>query len=359
MDRVAGPSISVGVLAYDEAPRIGPMLESLVRQTIFDEGCPYRVEVVVVPNGCSDDTAEVAARTLATAVSARSSDLRWRVVSLEEAGKAFAWNRFVHELSDPASDYLVLADGDIVLGAEDSLECMVQALEERPGAAVAVDRPVKDVALAAHASLKGRLSSAVSRLSGDSDDRPWICGQLYCGRAQVLRSFELPRGLTAEDGFLYTMVTTDGLRSPPDPQRVVRAVGAWHVFDAYTDPRQLFRHEQWLVRSHVVNDVLFEHLRSVGPAGHDPGAWLAEANRSDPGWMADVLTAALPTRARRLPPSYLFTRRFEALGRRPLRTAVVLAPVAAAATMIDLAVSVTANRQLRRSSRPGYGGRHS
>lgn len=351
--------VSIGVLAFDEAPRIGPMLGSLVRQSIVAEDPRYRVEIVVVPNGCSDDTAGVAERTLAAASLASDHDVRWRVVPLEEAGKALAWNRFVHELSDPAAQFLVLADGDIVLGAEDSLSSMVQALEKDSGAAVAVDQPVKEVAIAGRTSVRGRLSAAVSRLSGDTVDRPWICGQLYCARAEALRSFEMPLGLTVEDGFLYAMVTTDGLRHPSDPARVVRAPGAWHVFDAYTDPRQLFRHEQWLVRSHVVNDVLLEHLQGVREAGLDPGAWLAEANRSAPGWLAEVLADALPSRARLLPPSYLFTRRFEALVRRPRRSAVVLAPVAVAATAVDLAVSVTANRQLRRSSRPGYGGRHS
>ena len=61
--------ISIGILAYNESESIGLTLQSLFEQSLFtDANCQTAIEIVVVPNGCSDNTAEVARNLLAALI---------------------------------------------------------------------------------------------------------------------------------------------------------------------------------------------------------------------------------------------------------------------------------------------------
>jgi glycosyltransferase involved in cell wall biosynthesis len=51
------PKVSLGILAHNEQARIPATLRSLESQSLF--GSNHDVEVVVVPNGCKDQTAAV------------------------------------------------------------------------------------------------------------------------------------------------------------------------------------------------------------------------------------------------------------------------------------------------------------
>src|SRR5690348_11417360 len=95
--------LSLGVLACNEKDSIRRTLESLFRQNIFEklwhrhEQC----EVVVVANGCSDQTAAIAQDALDHLVRTHewAEAISVRVVEIPEPGKCNAWNRFVHEFS--------------------------------------------------------------------------------------------------------------------------------------------------------------------------------------------------------------------------------------------------------------------
>ena len=56
--------VSIGMLAYNEAAGIGKTISSLLAQSVFREASAAAQvsawEIVVVPNGCTDDTAQVA-----------------------------------------------------------------------------------------------------------------------------------------------------------------------------------------------------------------------------------------------------------------------------------------------------------
>jgi glycosyltransferase involved in cell wall biosynthesis len=115
--------ISVVVPAHNEAPVIGRLLRGLLAGAR-----PGEVEVVVVPNGCTDDTAHVAG----------SFGGRVTVVPLERAGKYAA----LRAGDDRAAGAEVLyVDADVQLGADD-LRRLAAALREPGVLAVAPERVV-------------------------------------------------------------------------------------------------------------------------------------------------------------------------------------------------------------------------
>ena len=209
--------ISLGILAWNEAEVIGVSLESL-----FAQGLVRRLaadgptlEIVVVPNGCSDGTervAEEALRRLAAGFDPRA--LFWSVRVLEQPGKANAWNRYVHDFADPSADYVFLMDADIRFHAPDTLWNMVLALERDPLARVATDLPLKHVMFKERKTWGDRISLAIAGMTRAAPAQ--ITGQLFCARGSVIRRIHMPRGLLTEDGFIKHMVCTDMFREPSD-----------------------------------------------------------------------------------------------------------------------------------------------
>src|SRR5580692_3592205 len=84
--------VSIGILAHNEEPRIAKTLETLFSQDVFEKYC---IELVIVPNGCTDETAAVARRSVQEHQSVWSIHGSARVEELAGAGKTNAWNKFV------------------------------------------------------------------------------------------------------------------------------------------------------------------------------------------------------------------------------------------------------------------------
>lgn len=347
--------VSLGILAHNEAPRIAATLASLVEQTIvvgaIDE-CTA-LEIICVANGCSDDTASVSRLFFEDwgADHRARKKLTWRVVEVAESGKSNAWNLFVHALSDPKADYLFLMDADIRFLETDTLERMIGALEDRPSACVAVDMPIKDIALKPRKSLRDRLSLGVSVTDGRG--HATICGQLYCGRASSLRAVIMPRGLPVEDGFLRAMVVTRGFTVREEYERVVLAAGTRHIFIAYTRFSEIFRHERRLMIGTVLNALLFDDLWRNATPSHDAGSLIRERNTRDPAWLATYLRDAVARRGRWVIPSRILLRRFDRLRSLGPRAAMGRVPSALVGFVLDLAVAFAANRALRTGSAVG------
>jgi cellulose synthase/poly-beta-1,6-N-acetylglucosamine synthase-like glycosyltransferase/peptidoglycan/xylan/chitin deacetylase (PgdA/CDA1 family) len=105
------PDISIVIPAYNEAAGIAATIRSMVTTRY-----PGRIEIVVVDDGSSDDTAAIA------------RDLRIpyvRVISQPNSGKAAALNRGI---AAARSDILVLVDGDTIFQA-DTLGRLIAPLE--------------------------------------------------------------------------------------------------------------------------------------------------------------------------------------------------------------------------------------
>lgn len=101
--------LSVILPAHDEADWIGGCLSALAASDPLPEG--WGMEVLVVPNGCSDDTAGIA-RGQSPAFAARGWSLR--VIELADGGKLGALNRGDAEA---AGDVRIYLDADVTVSA--------------------------------------------------------------------------------------------------------------------------------------------------------------------------------------------------------------------------------------------------
>jgi len=276
--------IATGIMAYNEERNIGAMISSLADQTLF-EMPEHDVSVHVVPNGCKDATAARAGEALG-AFAAKHPRSRASVNEVAQAGKANAWNHFVHSFSPPDAEALLLLDADIQFGERECLARVAGALAANPQALVAVDLPLKDITAKQDPTLRERMSVSASRLQ--IAGAPKIAGSLYLARAAALRSFWMPLGLIVEDGFVKAMLLTDSFRQPEKTEAIVRASGATHFFEAVTGFHAWFKHERRLVNGTAVNILLFSHIRDLVAQGKNPGEVIRANNEANPSWVADL-----------------------------------------------------------------------
>jgi glycosyltransferase involved in cell wall biosynthesis len=340
--------ISIGILAWNEAECIGGTIRSLLEQSLIQtlqSSNDWRVEVIVVPNGCTDDTAAQAVATLDPgAQSLPDGVLTWRVESVAEPGKVNAWNLFVHRFSHPQADYVFLMDADIRLGHPDTLQNMVNALEQNAHASVAVDVPRKHIAAKKWKSLADRISLAISGITQAAPGQ--LTGQLYCARGPLLRCVHMPLGLLVEDGFLKQMLCTDLLRQPCDNSRVICAPDATHVFEAYTGLNDIFLNQRRQQIGHAVYTYLRDYLRErVGEK--NAGEIIAENNARDPDWFRALIQERMRQSGLWVMYPGAFSVRWRRLRNLSTRQALVRVPIAMAAFLLDIPVLIAANHRLK------------
>jgi Glycosyl transferase family 2 len=342
--------ISIGMLAYNEASGIRNTLESLLQQSIFRSApADLEIEIIAVPNGCRDATAAIMHETLSQMINPTDyPQVQWQVHELTRPGKSNAWNHYVHQLSDPEAEYLFLVDADILFPDHHTLLPLLHLLFQQPAVGVAVDQPVKDLALKPHKTLIEHLSTVVSQLSGSSG-AAWLCGQLYCARAQLLRQIYIPAALPAQDAFLYEMLTTSCLTAPQQRDRIARAPDTLHIFEAYTHPQKLLKHERLMLIAKITNALVFEQLQSVlrHSTGRQSAAALCrEWDQKNPQWVKHLIRRKRQNQSGWLVPSEFWRRRFINLHHKSLFKRLYLLPLAVMAMCVDLFVLYTANREL-------------
>jgi glycosyltransferase involved in cell wall biosynthesis len=338
--------ISIGILAHNEERSIGGTLDGLGRQTLLQRATRAEpVDVHVVVNGARDKTASVA-EVAANRRLRVHAGVTVSVDVLEQAGKANAWNHYIHTLSARDAGILILLDADIRFGEVECLERLVAGLMADPEAQVAVDRIRKDIETKADPSLVERMSVAASEAARAGP--PKLAGSLYAGRADVLRRIWMPLGLLVEDGYLKAMVLTNSFRGDEDLRRLIRVPDTSHSFEAVTSPAMLFRHEKRLVTGTRVNIALFAWLRELAAAGTDAATEIRARNAADPGWLGTLARERL-TADPALAPTSLFVllplRQLRQL--RPMRALACL-PGAVARSVFNVAVVAAANGDLRR-----------
>ncbi|NEZ54414.1 glycosyltransferase family A protein [Adonisia turfae] len=346
-------NISIGILAYNEANLINETLQSLSNQSIFkDSELDWDIEVIVVPNGCTDNTQEVAQTALEKLILSETikKQFSWKICELSLAGKARAWNAYVHEFSNSVANYLILMDADIKFIEETALRNLILALETNFDAHISTDKPVKDVLLKSNRNLIEHLSALASGVSGAADDEVWICGQLYCARAPMLRRITIPLGVEMDDGYLWEMIVTDMLTTSRNFKRVVRAKDASHIFQAYTDLKKLLSHEKWLIISDTVNSFVFDYLKSSNFIGEELSLKIQRNNEFNPDWVEDLVQARISSMGRWVIPNWFLYRRFKSLNNHSFFKLIWMFPIAFMAFIMDIYISTLANSALHRKA---------
>ena len=347
--------ISIGILAWNEAEVIGVTLQSLLEQSLVRElaASGHRLQVVVVPNGCSDSTETIAADALAAGAGAGAlppERFSWSVHALTEPGKVNAWNHYVHQFSDPAADYLFLMDADIRFTHPDTLKNMVRALEQDPHASIATDLPQKHVQFKTHKTLFDRISLGIGQMTQAAPAQ--VTGQLFCARAPVLRRIHMPRGLLTEDGFIKHMVCTEMFTRPADNRRIIRAPDASHVFESYTRVVDIFNNQRRQQVAQGIYIYLRDYLKTQVGA-KDAGQIIAENNARDPDWYCALIRERVRQPGWWVMYPGAFSVRFRRLRNLPLSQALLKLPVAIIGFLMDVVILVAANRRLKRGELKG------
>jgi glycosyltransferase involved in cell wall biosynthesis len=351
--------ISIGILAWNEESAIGPTLTSLFGQSALcatTDLPDFAWEVIVVPNGCSDRTAEVSRRILQEQVAQSGRrDITCSIQEIAEAGKSNAWNRYVHDFSARDAELIVMLDADIEFGQRETLSNTVKALLADTQAAAAVDLPLKDALKKTSRNLVERISVAASHVG--ANDPVGLSGQFFCARAALLRQIWMPRGLSVEDGFLAAMLLTNCMLSPSDNRRLIRAPAASHYYETLTALRAIFQHELRLVVGTALNSYLIWDflLFATDPAGSGAGVLIRNQLENDPRWYAKLIDNSIRNRGWWVLPRGMLFRRFHGwhASRRGGNRARALA-VALAGFMLDLPVFLAANRRIKKTSTIGY-----
>jgi len=325
----------VGVFAHNEAAGIAAMVARLLAQDVA--GLDARI--VVLANGCSDDTA------------ARARAAGAEVADLALGGKSRTWNRFVHDLARPEAEVLIFVDADIEFTAPDCLRRLALGLQARPGLWALNSQPVKDIA--ARPEGLSALDRIIAAAGGGLDDwKTAICGQLYAMPAARARSLNLPIGLPVEDGFLRAMVLTDALVAPEDFSRIDGLEGLSHIYQSERSLAALIRHQTRIVIGSAINFATFNTLQALPEAARRPE--LARAS-ADEGWLSRALRAQLP----RLPfgyvPLHFLTKRLRRFVSNPRE---ILQPKRATVAILgfgfDLIVYLLAQYRMARGTGAGH-----
>lgn len=340
--------ISVGIFAHNEEQNIVSTLQSLFGQTILDgryqsELGMTSIEVLCLANGCNDRTVEMAQ----SCAPAPNSGTSYRVIDLPEPGKSRSWNRFVHDLSDRAADFLIFMDADIIFDSDDVLQQLLRRLLEDPYAEVATDTPVKSFTR----EMK-RLSIADRGSLAASEQKSKIgvlCGQLYCGRAAALRAICLPPQLPVEDGYLAAMITTTGFTCATDLKRISWVDNARHYYRTHRSVSGYLNHEARIIVGSTINAWLFDLLWREGRNGH-AGGFVQRRNAVDPAWLSQLIKEKVHAGGTWLIPRQFMLWRLEPLRGQPLSRKLRQVPIALAATALNLMACFRANAILKREN---------
>jgi glycosyltransferase involved in cell wall biosynthesis len=351
--------VSIGMLAYNEAGDIAKTIASLLAQSVFHAGASAATvsewEIVVVPNGCIDDTARVADEALQAGLAALTGvRVAHSIRVLTQGGKSNAWNHYIHELSRRDADAIVMMDADIEFGHVDTILNCLAELRSNAHAQVVVDLPLKDFVKKPKLSWIERISMRTSNAKPTGSVA--ISGQFYCAAAETLRQIWMPIGLSGEDGFLRSMVITDLFRREADVRRVARVANASHYYEGLADLRGIFHHELRMVIGTALNcyftwDFL---LFATEPNGPGAGVLIRDRLAADPDWYRRLIENQIRNHGWFVLPRGMLWRRFASLRGIGWRRILRRLPLALAGTLLDIPVFWAANRRLRSGRALGF-----
>lgn len=343
-------NVCVGILARNEAEGIADLIGDLAEQTLLTENQQVSVQIIVVANGCTDDTAEVARSALAD-LQVGLPDVGTSVHELARPGKSNAWNEFVHGIVPEVTDYVFFLDGDIRFPERDTLNLVLRGLMSSTQAVVAVDRSVKDLELE---NPKNIVQKMIKSATGTANDpRTAIAGACYCVRFDEVRKIWMPIGLPGEDGFLRAMLLTSSFSHDEHLARHLFVGEAYHVFESLREVGDVVRHNVRLAIGTAVNILLFWHLRRVAADGRDLAEYIKERNKAEPDWVNSLIRERLQESYFPLEPKFLARRLRGKISDSKQRSFKGLV-IALFGTGFDLVVFIRATALMRKGAGAGY-----
>lgn len=338
-------SVDIGVFAHNEARSIARMLGELMRQ----ETTGLDVRILVLANGCTDDTV-TQARSFVPPGANVNSTARIEVIDLLQGGKSRTWNRFVHEVSRPDVDVLIFSDADIALPEPDSLVRLVQGLLSNPRLHAFNSHPIKDIVY--RPQNLSMMDKAIAMGSETLNDwKTAICGSLYAMPAAKARALHMPIGLAVEDGFLRAMILTDVMTMEEDLSRLDGG-DVFHIFASERSVLSLIRHQTRIVIGSAVNSVAFAALHEL-PKDQRRSALAKAAGQES--WLSEVIRSHLPQWPFGWIPLHYLTKRIGFIAHQPrnlLRPRQVFVLVMGFA--FDLVVYVNAQIKMARGTGAGH-----
>jgi glycosyltransferase involved in cell wall biosynthesis len=284
---------SIGIMAWNEEKSICRTLESLFKQSVFEKlhARGERCRIVIVANGCTDGTVAVTREFFARMKREHPYPHTFDgvAVDLPQPGRNNAWNRYVHEHSARESRFIYLMDADIVFHHRDTIYSMFHTLEKNPRAAVASDRQYKEIFFKEKKTLRDRLSLATSNMTGTIAGR--FTGQLYCMRAEIARNIYLPRDLGAtDDGFMKAVICTNFLTAELDPERIVTAPDAAHIFEAYVSTRDVLNNQKRQMIGQTTVHVVLGYLKTLSVEERlNFAETIRQLEARDPDWLKRLI----------------------------------------------------------------------
>ena len=353
--------ISIGILAWNEEKVIKKTLVSLFEQSVFKKQSTDTVpkidwEIIVVPNGCSDNTAKISNKTLSALTNeTQGVKIDFKVHEIKEPGKSNAWNCYIHEFSNKKSDFILMLDADIEFNEPDTILNTIKELEQNTHAVVAVDLPLKDAVKKRKKTFIEWISTMSS--SVEISNRPAeIAGSYYFSRYDALKQIWLPKGLPVEDGFLRAMIITNCFRSEIDESKIIRVPNASHYFSALTSLNEIFKHEVRLVIGTAMNCYLTWDLLqfAVDPNGPGAGAVIKNKQERDPMWYSKLIHNAIRNRGLWVLPRGMLFRRFSKIKHTHGLKLIKLYFVSIIGFMLDFPVFIIANQKLKMGKGVGF-----
>jgi glycosyltransferase involved in cell wall biosynthesis len=280
--------ICFGMAARNEQGIIKATLHSLFKQSVFHSD--INVEFICVANNCSDNTAQVAQEAIDEFLeqTADTSRLRLEVFDTKTPGKNNVINHTVHTFGHPETDYYFFIDADINFLTDDVIQQMIDAMENKPDAFIASDRPVKHIALKEKKSLFDKISLATSQINQNASGQ--IFGQLYVARGAFMRHFLLPHEIIQDDGFVKKMAVTNFLTEDENPERrVTAALDAHHLFEAYTRPYDVYSTQRRQTSGYMIHEWHWTYLKSLVKEGRDAGDIIMQLTKDNPNWSTELV----------------------------------------------------------------------
>ena len=346
-------TISIGILAYNEEQGIARTIASVLSQRLEappgDDHTPgIRAELIIVPNGCKDRTAQIAieeTQTLAPASSQEAGFFHAWVHELDVPGKENAWNHFVDDFSSCDADVLVFMDADIQLAHDRVIYNLIRTLYSHPECVVAGGNPVKHIEHKQHKSAIDRLSIGATTLRRGMQGI--FAGCLYAGRADTIRQMYLPTVLMGEDAFVRAMIVTEGFTNKKDnADLIVRANDAEVIFTSYTNLSEILRNKTRRMLELSINAIIYTKLWAESTPEFPAGPLMRELQRNNPNWSQDLVKKTFQSRGFWAVPRQFIYKQFFQLKHHSWPGRLKLLPVAIATLPINAYAVYQANRSV-------------